>query len=196
MKIFAFTDLHEDLRVYKRIKEKLSKEKPDLILCAGDFTVFEQHVKEMMEKLAVLGKMFLVHGNHETEGVVKKLCEKNGLVFLHKRFEIIGDYAFVGYGSEGFDVVCKDFEDFILRIKSKIKDKKVVLLTHAPFYNTKLDHMWNKHRGNKSFSDFIKKNKNVVLGVCGHFHETFHKKDKLNQALIINPGPDGEFVKI
>jgi len=195
MKLFVFTDLHEDLTIFRRIEEKVKKEKPDLILCAGDYTVFEQHITEMSEKISKLGKVFLIHGNHETELIAKKLCEKNKITFLHKKVQIIGDYAFVGFGSLGFDMTSKEFDLFINKIKPKLKDKKIVLLTHAPFYNTKLDNIWKQHRGNKSFTKFIKNN-NVVLGVCGHFHETFKKKDKLGRALLINPGPDGEILII
>ncbi len=196
MKIFAFTDLHESLSTFKKIQEKVKKEKPDLIICAGDFTVFEQHINEMMQKISSLGRVFLIHGNHETELVTKKLCEKNNITFIHKKVKIIDDYAFVGFGGGGFDLVDKEFEVFAESIKNQLKCKKVILITHSPFYDTKIDFLYKQHRGNKSYTKFIKNNNNVVLGICGHFHETFKKRDKINHAQVINPGADGEFIQV
>ncbi|MBI4919189.1 metallophosphoesterase family protein [archaeon] len=196
MKIFAFTDLHESLSTFKKIQEKIKKEKPDLIVCAGDFTVFEQHINEMMQKISSLGNVFLIHGNHETEAVTKKLCEQNKITFIHKKIKIIDDYVFVGFGSGGFDMIDKEFEHFIEHIKNQLKGKKVILVTHAPFYDTKIDFLYKQHRGNKSYTKFIKNNSNVILGICGHFHETFKKRDKINQATVINPGADGEFIEV
>ena len=32
--------------------------------------------------------------------------------------------------------------------------------------------------------------------LCGHLHENFNKKDKLNKTILINPGPNGEMITI
>ena len=75
------------------------------------------------------------------------------------------------------------------------KDKKIILLTHAPPYRTKLDKLGRNYAGNKSFRNFIEKYK-IDLHICGHLHENFGKEDKIKNTKIINPGPFGKIVEI
>ena len=106
---------------------------------------------------------------------------------------------FLGYGGGGFSQRDKEFEHlaktkFNDAIKSN-KDKKIILVTHAPPYGTKVDLIVGEHCGNKTFRDFIIKNK-VDLHICGHLHENFDKKDNLKKTLIVNPGPYGRIIKL
>ena len=79
--------------------------------------------------------------------------------------------------------------------KSKNKGKKIIFITHAPPYKTKVDLIVGSHCGNKTFRNFILKNK-IDLYICGHLHETFNKKDKIKKTEVINPGPYGKIIKI
>jgi len=76
------------------------------------------------------------------------------------------------------------------------KDSKVVLVTHAPPYKTKLDHLetTNEYHGNESIRKFIKSTK-PLLNVCGHLHENENKIDKINSTIILNPGKE-KIIKI
>ncbi|MBW3001645.1 metallophosphoesterase family protein [Candidatus Woesearchaeota archaeon] len=210
MKILAFADLHSkhgspeyvdfytSLKYIKKLKKLAKKEKPDVILFAGDASLFENHLEELMEKISKIGKNILViQGNHETAAVMRKICAfHDNLKFIHKKTAKIGDYTFVGFSGEGFLRTDKEMEKFLKKIKPKIKGKKVVLITHAPPYNTKLDKIGKEHCGNNTITKFIKSNKNIILGICGHIHETAGKKDKINNATIINPGPLGVIIEI
>ena len=42
MKIFAFTDTHSNLKSLDTVHEKVKRENPDLVICAGDISVFDQ----------------------------------------------------------------------------------------------------------------------------------------------------------
>lgn len=196
MKIVVFADPHESLTAIKEV-EKKSKD-ADLIICAGDISIFEQELEAFMVRINKIGKpILLIHGNHEGEHITDTLCHglKN-LIFIHKKFHRIDDYVFIGYGGGGFDDYEEDFEHFIEKNKSKIKpDDKVILITHGPAYGTKLDIIGGEHRGCKSYTKYIKI-LNPVLYVCGHFHETFGAKDKLGKTRLINPGPKGEIINI
>jgi hypothetical protein len=210
MKILAFVDLHSkhgspeyvdfytSLKYIKKLKALAKKEKPDLILFAGDASLFENHLEELMAEISKIGKKILViPGNHETAAVMKKICSfHDSLIFIHKKAVKMGDYIFVGFSGEGFLRTDKEMEKFIKRIRPKIKGKKVVLVTHAPPYKTKLDKIGREYCGNNTITKFIKSNKNIILAVCGHIHENAGKKDKINNATIINPGPKGEIIKI
>ena len=210
MKILAFVDLHSkhgspeyvdfytSLKYVKELKALAKKERPDVIICAGDASLFENHLEEIMERISKLGKkVLIIPGNHETDAVLKKICSfHDSLMFLNKKAITIGGYTFVGFTGESFLKQDREMERFIKKIKPKIKGKKVVLVTHAPPYNTKLDRIGKEHCGNKTISGFIQTNPNIILCICGHIHEDAGKQDKLNNAILINPGPRGRIIEI
>ena len=77
MKLLAFTDLHLSSIALKKIKLKIKKNKPDLLVSAGDISIFEEGLDFILNKLNKLKiKILLINGNHETDRVMKKLCLK------------------------------------------------------------------------------------------------------------------------
>ncbi|MFC1728014.1 metallophosphoesterase [Nanoarchaeota archaeon] len=194
MKILAFVDTHGSLAALKRI-EKMAKD-ANILICAGDLSVFEQDLDLLIERLNKIGKpVLIIHGNHETEEEMKKSCSlfKN-VTYFHKKVHVIDNYAFVGYGGGGFSVTDKKFETWTKKIKPKLKNKKVVLVTHAPPYNTKVDNIMGDSCGNKSIRKFIE-NVKPVLSISGHLHECVGT-DKINKSRLINPGPAGKILII
>ena len=200
MKILAFTDMHLSSVAFKKIKSKVKKQKPDLLICAGDVSIFEEGLDFMLNKLNKFKKKILIiHGNHETDKVLKKLCSKyDNLIFMHKKYYKINGNIFFGYGGSGFSLIEPDFyktgEKFQKIIK-KNKGKKIIFVTHAPPYKTKLDLIVGSHCGNKTFRNFIIRNK-INLHICGHLHENFGKIDHIKKTHIVNPGPYGKIIKI
>ena len=201
MKILAFTDIHGSLSALKRIKSKVNAQKPDLLVCAGDVSLFERGIVGIMRRLDKLNKkIIMVHGNHEDDSTFRKLSKifKN-IIFIHKHHFIQNNVLFLGYGGGGFSIVDKEFEKiansrFRKLIKNN-KDKKIVLVTHGPPYRTRLDKLMQGHCGNRSIRNFIGKNK-IDLLICGHLHENFGKEDKIKKTRYINPGPFGKIVEI
>ena len=104
MKIFAFTDLHSSAGSYKKLQARIKRENPDCVFCLGDFTVFEQNIVQIMRKISELGKpVMLLHGNHETEKVVERLCKHfSNITFVHRKIVKLGPYTLVGHGGGGF----------------------------------------------------------------------------------------------
>jgi len=100
MKLLAFTDLHLSSYAFKKLKKKVKKQKPDLLICAGDVSIFEQGLDFILNKLNKLKKKILIiHGNHETDKVLKKLCKKyNNLIFIHKKHYKTNGNIFFAYG--------------------------------------------------------------------------------------------------
>ena len=200
MKLLAFTDLHLSLLAFKKIKSKMRKEKPELLVCAGDVSIFGEGLDFILKKLNELSKkIVIVNGNHEEDKVMKKLCLKcNNLIFIHKKYHKFNGYIFLGYGGEGFSSTDPDFYKTgkqFEKIINKNKDKKIILLTHAPPYKTRVDLIIDQYCGNKTLRNFIIKNK-VDLHICGHLHENFGKEDKIKKTRIVNPGPYGKIIKI
>lgn len=207
MKLLVFVDLHGSLSSFEKLKKK--SEAADVLVCAGDISVFEQGLDHLMEMLNNLGKPLLViPGNHESESVMQNMCNsKENCKYLHKGIFVRENYIFIGYGGGGFSYADKGFEKMTHKIvkaigeeRSRIRtdlglDAKIVLITHAPPHGTKVDLLYDDHCGNISITKFIKKAK-PHLAVCGHFHETAGVTDTLGETFIINPGPEGVLIDL
>ena len=192
MKIFAFTDIHGDKKAIKRIIKISKKEKPDLLLCAGDLS----NLGTNLEKLLMMFKevnipLLIIPGNHETSDLVKKVCKKTKFAIpLHRAAFKVNNYIFFGYGEGGFERFDKTFESITKEFKKDIsKDLKIILVTHAPPYKTSLDYLEStkSHHGNESIRKFVV-SFSPILHICGHLHENENKVDKIKRTIIINPG--------
>ena len=172
-----------------------------MLVCAGDISIFEHGIVRLMNRLDKLNrKILIIHGNHEDSSTFIKYSKlfKN-IIFIHKNYLIKNNSLFLGYGGGGFSMADRQFEktaqNKFKKIINKNKDKKIILITHAPPYKTKLDKLVGGHAGNKSIRHFVEKNK-IDLLICGHLHENFGKEDKIKRTKVINPGPFGKIVEI
>ena len=200
MKILAFTDTHGSSTSFRRIEQKVKSQNPDILVCAGDLSIFEHGIIGIMRKLNKLQKrIIMVHGNHEDERNFSKYSNMfKNIIFIHQKCHFENDILFLGYGGDGFSVIDRKFERLarnFTKIIRKNKDKKIILLTHAPPYNTKVDKLVEGHCGNKSIRSFIDKN-NISLMICGHLHENFGVEDNIKKTKIINPGPFGKIINV
>lgn len=201
MKLLAFTDIHGSLTALKRIEHKVKSENPDLLICAGDISVFEHGIAGIFRRLNKLNKkIIMVHGNHESSTTYIKYSRifKN-IIFAHKGRFIENNLLFLGYGGGGFSQRDREFEQLAKSKFNEIiknnKNKKIIFITHAPPYGTRVDKLGRNHTGNKSLRDFIEKYK-IDLHICGHLHENFGKEDKIKNTRIINPSPFGRIVEV
>ncbi len=198
MKLFLFTDPHGNTKVISTLIKKIKNSKPDLILCSGDLTNFGEKLKKIILKFESLKiPMLIIPGNHETNSELNQALKKTkSIINLHKKSYELNNYIFFGYGLGGFEETNKDLESIIPKFKKTIKGHKIILMTHQPPYNTKLDYLKGiGHQGNKSIRKFIKIIK-PILAVSGHLHENKNKKSKLYSTIIINPGTKGKALDI
>ncbi len=200
MKILAFTDVHRaDPRVIRKALFGLVKKakQVDLMICCGDISLFGQGFRQALHILAKADKpLLLIHGNHEEEQVVSHLHLKNVIPF-HRKPHRIGNYLFLGHGGGGFSLTDHKLEKRISQFKEKIQPgDKVILVTHAPPYNTELDYLpLYGPVGCRTVTKAIKELK-PQLFLCGHIHENFNVRQKMGQTLMLNPGPLGTFIEI
>ncbi|MBI5389153.1 metallophosphoesterase family protein [Candidatus Woesearchaeota archaeon] len=198
MKLLAFVDLHGSKKAMEKLLSKVRKEKPDIIICAGDFTVFEQDMEHILFTLNHLNiPILLVHGNHETALATRKGCSLfENLHFIHGKAHRMQNVLFLGCGGGGFSQRDPDIHLFESAWRKSIrKDDILILVTHAPPYKTRVDAILDEHCGNKSFAAFIKQTQPHYC-FCGHFHENAGIKDQIGKTTIINPGPQGVIVQI
>ena len=194
MKILSFVDLHGDKDALNILKFKAKM--VDLVICAGDITIFENHLSKLVREISNFNKpVLMLHGNHENASTLKEECSLyDNIFFLHKGIYEFNGVVFIGYGGGGFSERSPGFNSFIGKIKPFLKEKNV-LITHGPPYGVTIDYIHNSHVGNKDFLNFIRKEQpNLVIS--GHIHETAGKQDKIGKTKIINPGPSGKIIEI
>src|SRR3989338_7003834 len=85
MKILAFTDTHCSELAHIRIKKKIIKENPDLLISCGDLSNFSRGLESSAKFFNSFDKpCLIIPGNHETEEEIKKICIKyKNLINLH-----------------------------------------------------------------------------------------------------------------
>lgn len=200
MKILVFTDTHGSEVALQKVIRKAKKYKPEIMLCAGDFTIFMHKIEEEMKKINCLKiKTFIIHGNHEDEQKVEELCKNlKNIEFIHKRIVRYGNLLIMGYGGGGFGsedkeflVSARTFETFF----KKHKNCKKLLLLHQPPHRSGIDLVYGEHAGNKTTKTFIDKHK-IEFVVAGHLHENSGKEFTMKRTRYINPGPWGKIITI
>ena len=198
MRLLAFVDVHGSKKAINALIETSKREDPDILVCSGDISNFSSNLELIIKGFKLVGKpLLIVPGNHEDENELGKICKNfEFCTFLHKNFYRVGDYLFIGFGGGGFSFEDYEFEMFIKKIKDKIsKEDKIILVTHAPIYGTKVDVIPGLgHRGCKSYRKFVEVFKPVVA-ICGHLHETERISDTIGKTLVINPGKFGEIIE-
>lgn len=197
MKFLAFADLHENKEKLAAVLKRASQDDIDFVVCAGDISSFGRGLRDVLNKFSNLGKNFyLVPGNHEEsphfETVVK---EYKHCVSLHLKAAQISGYVFLGYGGGGFAYEDSFFRKVAREWYGKLKGRKIVLLTHQPPFDTKLDLLNGQHVGNKDYHDFILRI-NPKLAISGHLHETFGEVGLLGETKLVNPGQDGMVIEL
>lgn len=198
MRIFAFVDLHGDLELFKKIMKKLKKNKPDLIIMAGDLCWLGRDIEYLLKKLDKLKvPVLFVHGNHESANNVKEICENlKNVYYIHASHYEKEGILFFGYGDSGFGENDPKFRKLGVKFKELIKpNQKVILISHGPPHKTELDKLFSSHAGCKDIRGFIEEVQPILV-ICGHLHENFYKKDKIGKSLVVNPGPEGMFFEI
>ncbi|MBI4139988.1 metallophosphoesterase [Candidatus Woesearchaeota archaeon] len=196
MNIVACTDLHADLKYFSSVLFLVKSSNADIVVCCGDFTVCERNIIELLSRFDKFPvPVFLVHGNHESEAVVKDLCSglKN-VKFLHKNILNFNGVYFVGWGGGGFSRRDKNFEVW-WKSKEKSIKSPIVLVTHAPPLGTCLDEISGSHVGCESFTEFILRKIPVVV-FSGHIEENDGKSCVFGSSRIVNPGAKGFFMKV
>ncbi len=195
MRVLAFVDIHGSLKALEALKRKAKQ--ADILVCAGDMSIFEQNLDRLLSMINDFGKtVLMIPGNHETEKELKKACSMfKNIIYIHKGHYRLGDHIFLGYGGGGFALKDPEFEAQAKRFEKLIKGCKAVLVTHAPPHGTGLDMILKAHYGNESIRRFIDKIKPVLV-ICGHLHENSGKSDRIGNTKIINPGPEGRLVDI
>lgn len=199
-KILFFCDIHNDKEIIKKLKEKSLKYKPALLVCAGDISTFGFDLGRTIKKIDFGIPMLIIPGNHEHPSQIEKAEKKfKFLKNIHEKDFIFENLEFVGMGGTNptpfntpYEMSEKKIAQKLSKLSEKMhKNKKIILVTHVPSYNTKLDKINSFHVGSHSLRKFIEKFQ-PELNICGHIHENEGIIDRIHKTKIINPGPEGK----
>lgn len=188
MKLLVLTDLHQKTDRIPWINGLVDSERPDAVLCLGDITdlgTTEEAVSIISE---INGKKYVLPGNCDTWDVPKAVSEI--AVDMHGKAAEICGYHVAGLGGGTISPFNSPFElteDEIDSLLRPISEKNMILMTHAPGFDT-LDHIPNGTPvGSRSIRRIIDEFE-PILAVSGHIHEDIGIKN-IGNTVCINPGP-------
>ncbi|MEK6812820.1 MAG: metallophosphoesterase [Nanoarchaeota archaeon] len=200
MRILAFTDVHAHPKTLRLLAHKAKN--VDFCICCGDFTSYSMEIEEVMHFFGTQFSvpLYLIHGNHESYHRLLQFSRQySHLIPFHlKLLPLQDNFSLFGFGGGGFSFTEPVLEKAHLQLKKKLPHKaKIILVTHAPPYNTALDFLDEErgHRGCVSSRKFID-DLQPVLALSGHFHETFGVHDKIKSSFLLNPGDEGVIIEI
>jgi|BEDMetMinimDraft_2_1075160.scaffolds.fasta_scaffold01067_4 Predicted phosphoesterases, related to the Icc protein len=205
--IIALTDIHGNVKNLNNILKSESFSTCDLILIAGDLTNFgdEKEISSVISLLEETKKpYYYVPGNCD---YVNKFNENQLRRNLHSNYVLFLGYAIIGIGGSlktpfntPFEITEEDVERIIKEVYKRISKesyKGLLIVSHNPPYNTKLDLTKSGiHVGSKILRKYIEEVKPILV-ISGHVHEA-RSVDQINETIIVNPGPlkDGFFAEI
>ena len=191
MKLFLISDIHGNDN-FDSIKDKLAE--ADLVLCAGDFTMFlpTEEGLRVAEKLASLNPAtYMVCGNCDTPDLDGILSEK-GLsiqgrsVTFSKGAE---HYVLAGVGGSLHTPRPTPHtwsENDLVEVLHSFKETPDIIISHQPPYGAGDTVMKVMHVGSKKLTEYLRMN-NPILCLSGHIHEA-SGIFRIGQTTVVNPG--------
>ncbi len=193
--IIAITDIHSKTSLARRFCREVEDYRVDTLVIAGDITHFHS-VDKAIEILGFLSKCFsnilFIPGNCDPRELLGIRDLYENIHNIHCRLYSIGNYLFYGIGGSNktpFNTLIEYSEDELESMLPEItSDDNIVLVTHAPPYNT-LDKVFLGFRvGVRVYRKFLEKHSNSVkLWITGHIHEA-RGLCRVYDTLIVNPG--------
>jgi hypothetical protein len=188
MKILAIGDIHGDRGLVKKISKKIIKEKVDLVILAGDLTIFEMGYEGLIGELVKTNRdILIIPGNHESNGLIDYLSSIYKIKNLHGSFFKKDNLGFFGAGGADVGPYCFNEEEiFHLLTKghSEISNfKKKIMVTHMPPKGSSLE--LEGVGGSEAIQQALKKFNPDIL-ICAHIHESGGLEDYFGKTKIIN----------
>ncbi|MFQ6076113.1 MAG: metallophosphoesterase [Candidatus Bathyarchaeia archaeon] len=198
MKLLIVSDFHQNLHAVERARRKATLEGVDVIVVCGDLTHFGtiSTAEEILKRFVGLEVVTLfVPGNCDPKDLSKHSVI-GGAYCLHGRYKTVDDLSFVGVGGSTpvpFPTEFEIGEDELTALLEEAYgefngDGRLVLVSHVPPKHTRLDLIhFGVYVGSVALREFIERRRPLLV-VCGHIHER-RGVDKINDTLIVNPGP-------
>jgi Icc-related predicted phosphoesterase len=197
LRLLIFSDIHND---WKTLETLLSVE-ADYYIAAGDQVTWAKGIESAGKILERRGdRMYVLPGNHESADQVAGMCARHGLHDLHERHFQAGRWHVAGLGYSSptpFDTPGEYSEPQIAeRLERFAALSPLVLICHAPPYNTALDQVRpGLHAGSRAVGEFIDAHQPDYF-FCGHIHEAAGVVVQLGKTRAQNVGKAGYLLEL
>ena len=197
MKLLIFSDIHSNHQAL----ERLMAMDADYYFAAGDLVNWGRGLEAcgtILNKRA--GKVYVLPGNHESEAQIATFCAQFGLQNFHGQTLEIGEYhiAGLGYSSPTPFHTPGEYSEAELsaRLAHFEKLNPLVLICHAPPFDTALDRIRDGvHGGSRSIREFIDRHQPERF-FCGHIHEAEGAEITLGKTKAVNVGKRGYLLEL
>lgn len=191
-----FTDFHGNQEALRRARQTIAKEKPDLVLVAGDIVNHDvERAKRFLADLAEAGSpVYFVPGNMDGVDLITWSGTDN-VRGLHGQCETWKNVALIGLGGSprgAFTTPIQYSEEaaaeVLERALANYHGANMILVSHCPPKETKADQvMFGQHIGSSSVRKFVERMKPMIV-VSGHVHEA-RGVDRIGPTVVVNAGP-------
>ena len=205
MRLFCFSDLHNDLGAGKRLGGEALVANVDLLISAGDLAVDGRHDPQLYRELAWAGRpVFAIPGNHDRDGPYRVASAAAGWFDLDGRVIEQEGFWFAGHGFavstgaySGPDASRQSEDPFLTQLLAQLEAmprERIILVTHLPPWGTLAarDHKFID-RGNVQLQEWVERRQPLAV-ICGHVHHPEASMERLGETLVVNPGPHGQML--
>lgn len=204
-KLLAFTDPHGDVQDAEIILKLAEIDRPDLIVCSGDFSLFGNNWKSFLDVLSRIDrKIYFVGGNHEAEGLMVSISSLYPFV-VDVSYRTAEESGILIGGVPGYDTdfwpskkIDQDAVGLAREIwKDRDLSKPFVFLTHyAPAGAVDgLSSPTPDAGGSATVASIIRAIKPALV-VTGHYHQDFGGSGLIGDVPVVNPGPSGKLLRL
>ncbi len=189
-RILAVSDIHGDSKLVEKLAKQAKDENVDLVIIAGDLTLFEQSTKNLIGPFIKEHKeVLLIPGNHESMSTIDVLTQ------IYPGTSHIHGYSFrkndIGVFGSGYDSTVGPFwirdSDIFNTLKKgheHVKDaKKKIMVTHTNPQGSISERFGVE--GSKAVAKAIKEFKPDVL-IAGHVHHAGGLQEKIGKTRVIH----------
>lgn len=215
MRILSAGDLHGDSGLAKKLADKATKEKVDLVILCGDLTEGDEKTDNLIGPFLKQGKrVVLVPGNHESVATADFLSKIYGVKNLHgygiKIFDPTPkhipknkeDKSYVGlFGCSGVNIgihqiTDKEAYDMLVKGHNYVKDANVrIMVSHVHPAGSKMEKFTQFFEGSKALRRIVDKFQPDIM-LCSHVHEAEGLEEKIGKTRVINVGQRGKIFDI
>jgi Icc-related predicted phosphoesterase len=192
MRLLLFSDLHCDLDAARHIVAQSAE--CDVLIGAGDFASVRRGLQRTVDVLQAASRpAVLVPGNNESPDELLEACRGwPAAHVLHGSGVQLGGISFFGLGG---GVPVTPFGDWSFDLTEEEAAARLagcprhaVLVSHSPPKDAVDRSSTGQHLGSTAVRQAITQ-KEPLLVVCGHIHESAGQQAMVGRTTVINAGP-------